>query len=75
MVIIDIRYMWSDMDSPELIWNRRQPSRFVVFRRSRRWKKGIGESGFDGMGAGRVDRTGCYQQGLSCVLSTLQRIY
>ena len=44
-VRIDMRYMWSDMDSGEGMWKRRQPSRGVVFRRSRRWRKGRGVVG------------------------------
>lgn len=42
-VIRAMRYMWSLMDSPWFRPKRRQPSRLVVLRRSRRWKKGIGE--------------------------------
>lgn len=56
MVMIDMRYMWSEMDSP-LIPKRRQPSRFVVLRRSRRWKNGIGVFVFSSGGCGRVDNT------------------
>lgn len=56
-VIIDIRYMWSEMDSPWLMPKRRQPSRFVVLRRSRRWKKGKGEVEFVIGWEGRVERT------------------
>jgi hypothetical protein len=41
--MIDMRYMWSEMDSPWSMPNLRQPSRLVVFRRSRRWKNGTGE--------------------------------
>ena len=33
---------------------RRQPSRFVVFSRSRRWKKGIGVWGFEGIEVGSL---------------------
>lgn len=44
MVRMDMRYMWSEMDSPCTIPKRRQPSRLVVFSRSSRWKKGSGES-------------------------------
>lgn len=45
MVMMDMRYMWSEMLSPLWIQKRSQPARFVVFRRSRRWKKGIGVVG------------------------------
>lgn len=58
-VMIDIRYMWSAMLSPWLMPKRRQPSRLVVFRRSSRWKKGIGVVGLVGYGSGKVDRTVC----------------
>lgn len=60
MVMRDIRYMWSEIDSPLLyllahpfiecrvaycsIPNLLHPSRFEVLRRSRTWKKGTGES-------------------------------
>lgn len=58
MVRMDMRYMWSEMDSPCLMWKRHQPSRLVVFRRSRRWKKGIGLVGaVEGGGVWRVART------------------
>ena len=57
MVMMDMRYMWSEMDSPFRRPMRRQPSRLVVLRRVRRWKKGIGVSGLGGGGAGRVVRT------------------
>ena len=57
MMMMDMRYMWSEMDSPFLMLKRFQPSRLVIFRRSRRWKKGTGEAGFEGTGVGRVDRT------------------
>lgn len=50
MVIIDIRYMWSEMDSPDSMPKRRHPSRFLVFSNSRRWKKGIGDVGLVGIG-------------------------
>lgn len=56
MVMIDMRYMWSEMDSPWLMPNLRHPSRLVVFRRSRRWKKGTGEDECCSSGA-RVERT------------------
>jgi len=45
MVRMDMRYMWSEMDSPFSILKRRQPARGVVFRRSMRWKNGRGELG------------------------------
>ena len=45
MVMIDIRYMWSEIDSPLRMLKRRQPSRGVVFKRSSRWKKGMGVVG------------------------------
>lgn len=58
MVMMDMRYMWSAMDSP---WWARcaccQPSRLVVLRRERRWKNGIGVEVFSGGGLGRVDST------------------
>lgn len=56
--MIDMRYMWSEMDSPLSIPKRRQPSRLVVLRRSRRWKKGTGEGEFSSGGWGRDARTG-----------------
>ncbi len=56
MVKMDMRYMWSEIDSPAVMSKRFQPSRLVVFRRSRRWKKGIGEVGFEGTGVGRAER-------------------
>lgn len=56
MVMMDMRYMWSEIDSPWLIPNLRQPSRLVVFRRSRRWKKGTGEDECFSRGAS-VERT------------------
>lgn len=43
MVMMDMRYMWSEMDSQLSMPKRRQPARWVVLRRSRRWKKGRGE--------------------------------
>jgi hypothetical protein len=43
MVMMDMRYMWSLMDSQSLMPKRRQPARWVVLRRSRRWKKGRGD--------------------------------
>lgn len=57
MVMMDMRYMWSDIDSPFRIPKRRQPSRLVVLRRWRRCKKGIGVVGLVGGGWGRVERT------------------
>ncbi len=45
MVMMDMRYMWSEMLSPEWMQKRSQPARLVVLRRSRRWKKGIGVVG------------------------------
>jgi hypothetical protein len=55
---MDMRYMWSEIDSPWVMPKRRQPSRLVVFRRSRRWRKGIGVvGGVVGAGVGRVERT------------------
>lgn len=41
-VIRDMRYMWSEMDSGLGRPKRFQPSRGVVFRRDRRWRKGRG---------------------------------
>jgi hypothetical protein len=51
-----------------LISNRRQPSRFVVFSRSNRWKKGRGDCEWGRGCSGRVRRTvekrnGCGQFG------------
>lgn len=46
MVMMDMRYMWSEIDSPWLMSKRRQPSRLVVLRRSIRWKKASGEVEF-----------------------------
>lgn len=63
MVRIDMRYMWSAIDSPWFMPKRRHPSRGVVFKRSRRWKKGIGEVGSEGGGWGSVDRTEETDQG------------
>lgn len=40
MVRMDMRYMWSAIDSLGLVEKRRQPSRGVVLRRSRRCVKG-----------------------------------
>ena len=60
MVMIDMRYMWSDIDSPDVISSRRQPSRLVVLRRSRRWKKGRGELVVENEGRlGTWERAGC----------------
>lgn len=55
MVIIDIRYIWSEIDSAVYSPKRRHPSRFVVFRRSRKWKKAIGDVGFVGGRAGNLE--------------------
>lgn len=63
---MDIRYMWSDIDSEEGIEKRRQPSRGVVFRRSRMWKKGMGVVGLAGGGKGRVVRTIVFRSGTVC---------
>lgn len=59
--MMDMRYMWSEMDSPDVMRKRRQPSRLVVLRRSRRWRKGRDEVGLDGGGGlGRSARAvGC----------------
>ena len=51
-VMIDIRYMWSAMDSGCGTEKRRHPSRGVVFNRSRRWRVGIGEVGGGWVGGG-----------------------
>lgn len=50
MVMMDMRYMWSEMDSPDSILLRRQPSRLVVLRRSRRCRKGREEVGWGVVG-------------------------
>lgn len=65
-VMMAMRYMWSEIDSPWFMPKRRQPSRFVVFRRVRRWKKGTGEVVCDTgwKGAGMVERT---VEGVHCV--------
>ena len=56
MVMRAMRYIWSEMDSPEVMPKRRQPSRLVVLRRARRWKKGTGD-GWEGVGrCGKVER-------------------
>ena len=58
MVMMDMRYMWSAMDSPW--WERPaccQPSRLVDLSRERRWKKGIGVDVFSRGGLGRDERT------------------
>lgn len=58
MLIMAMRYMWSEMDSPRAMPNRRHPSRLVVLSRSRMWKYGTGESEFSAGGpAGIVART------------------
>jgi hypothetical protein len=65
MVMMDMRYMWSEILSPLSIPKRRQPSRGVVFRRSRRWKKGMGDWGFVGMEIEAVERARrCQRWGL-----------
>jgi len=53
MVMIDIRYMWSDIDSPPWIPNLLHPSLFSTFSRSTKWKKGMGdvESSCGGLGS------------------------
>lgn len=43
MVIRDMRYMWSAIDSPLLIPNLLQPSRLVVLSSWSMWKNGTGE--------------------------------
>lgn len=55
--MMDMRYMWSLILSPWLMPKRRQPSRLVVLRRSRRWKKGKGEEDLVVGRTGRVERT------------------
>jgi hypothetical protein len=47
MVIMDIRYIWSAIDSPGFTLNRRHPSLGVVLSRSMRCRKGIGDAGCD----------------------------
>ena len=59
MVMMDMRYMWSEIDSPCSIENLRQPSRLFVFRRSMMWKKGSGEVELVSGRTGKVDSTGC----------------
>lgn len=61
MVINDIRYMWSAIDSPWAMPKRRQPSRFVVLRCESRWKNGIGLvlCGVGRLCGGIVERTVC----------------
>lgn len=64
IVMMDMRYMWSEMDSPVSMPKRRQPSRLVVLRRVRRWRKERGVSGWvvlgrdDGARAARAE--GCW---------------
>lgn len=58
IVMTDMRYMWSAIDSPWGMLNRRQPSLLVVFSRSRRWKNGTGDELFSSIGCGRVAMTG-----------------
>ena len=53
IVMMDMRYMWSEIDSPVVMPKRRQPSRLVVLRRSRRWRKGRGAAEEEG-GGGKV---------------------
>lgn len=66
MVMMDMRYMWSEMDSPDVIPKRRQPSRLVVLRRSSRCRKGKGVLGWAvGGGSGRAARA----VGLSVLVS------
>jgi hypothetical protein len=57
IVMIDILYIWSAIDSPSSMPNRRHPSRFSVFNRSTRWKKDIGEVESSCGGSGRAART------------------
>ena len=45
IVMIDMRYMWSAIDSPCAIPKRRQPSRLVVLSRLRKCRKGRGDRG------------------------------
>ena len=45
MVIRDMRYMWSEIDSGLGTSERHQPSRGVVLRRERRWRNGRGVVG------------------------------
>ena len=40
MVMIAMRYMWSEIDSGSRILKRFQPSRGVVFTREMWWRKG-----------------------------------
>lgn len=64
--MMDMRYMWSAMDSGCGMEKRRHPSRGVVLRRWRRWRKGIGVLGGVGegwRGGGRVERTESRVQG------------
>lgn len=58
MVMMDMRYMWSAIDSPDVMPKRRQPSRLVVLRRSRRCRNGMGVGGLEGGGDWRVESTG-----------------
>jgi hypothetical protein len=58
MVMMAMRYMWSAMLSPWRMEKRRHPSRGVVLRRVRRWKKGIGVLLLVWYCWGSFDRTG-----------------
>ena len=70
MVSMDMRYMWSEMDSPDVMLKRRQPSRLVVLRRSRRCRKGRGVPGWDvGGGDERASRAKACQYWSECTLS------
>lgn len=57
IVMIDILYMWSAIDSPSFMPKRFHPSRFSRFKPSTRWKKGIGEVEFSCGGFGNSART------------------
>lgn len=57
MVIMDMRYIWSEIDSPAEMPKRRHPSRLVVLSRSIRCRKGSVEVGFLGGGKGREAST------------------
>src|SRR5271170_3350710 len=52
-----MRYIWSAIDSPRAMPKRRHPSRFSVFRRSTRWKNGIGELECSCGASGRAEMT------------------
>jgi hypothetical protein len=64
MVRIDIRYMWSAIDSPRGTPKRRHPSRFSIFKRSMRWKNGMGDLEFSCGAFGRAAMTALTDQGL-----------